>query len=46
MGATEAAAAQAPARPQLRDLRRTINGVLWILRTGAPWRNLPTYYGS
>lgn len=31
--------------PQPRDLRRTINGVLWILRTGAPWRDLPTCYG-
>jgi transposase len=32
--------------PQPRDLRRTINGILWILRTGAPWRDLPTCYGS
>jgi transposase len=32
--------------PQPRDLRRTINGVLWILRTGAPWRDLPACYGS
>src|SRR3712207_5388008 len=22
-----------------------INGILWILRTGAPWRDLPAHYG-
>ena len=27
------------------DHRRGINGILWILRTGAPWRDLPEYYG-
>lgn len=26
--------------------RQIINGILWILRTGAPWRDLPDYYGS
>lgn len=31
-------------RPQ-SDNRRLLNGVLWILRTGAPWRDLPEYYG-
>lgn len=25
--------------------RQIINGILWILRTGAPWRDLPTHYG-
>ena len=25
--------------------RRIINGILWILRTGAPWRDLPEHYG-
>lgn len=26
--------------------RRVIDGVLWRTRTGAPWRDLPTAYGS
>ena len=29
-----------------QDNRRFINGVLWILRTGSPWRDLPTAYGD
>ena len=28
------------------DNRRFINGVFWILRTGAPWRDLPEIYGN
>lgn len=28
-----------------RDHRRVINGMLWILMTGAPWRDLPAEYG-
>lgn len=28
------------------DNRRFINGVFWILRTGAPWRDLPPDYGG
>ena len=28
------------------DNRRFINGVMWILRTGAPWRDLPESYGG
>ena len=31
-------------RPQA-DNRKIFNGFLWILRTGAPWRDLPEYYG-
>jgi transposase len=27
-----------------RDPRDVLNGVLWILRTGAPWNDLPTRY--
>ena len=25
--------------------RRILNGILWMLRTGAPWRDLPERYG-
>ena len=32
-------------RPRAND-RRTINGVLWILRTGARWADLPRRYGA
>ena len=31
-------------RPQA-DNRKLLNGVLWIMHTGAPWRDLPEYYG-
>jgi transposase len=27
------------------DHRRIINGILWKLKTGAPWRDLPERYG-
>ena len=27
------------------DERRVLNGIFWVLRTGAPWRALPTTYG-
>jgi len=30
---------------QWQDHRRVINGILWKLRTGAPWRDLPSRYG-
>lgn len=26
------------------DARRVLNGVLWILRTGTPWKDLPSRY--
>ncbi len=29
-----------------RDHRTVLNGILWRLRTGAPWRDLPERYGS
>jgi transposase len=32
-------------RPNL-DHRQVINGILWIVRTGAPWRDLPERYGK
>ena len=28
-----------------KDHRTIINGILWVLRTGAPWRDLPEQYG-
>lgn len=31
-------------RPSV-DHRRILNGILWIIRTGAPWRDLPERYG-
>jgi transposase len=27
------------------DHRQILNGILWIHRTGAPWRDLPRRYG-
>jgi transposase len=30
---------------QRRDDRQIINGILWKLATGAPWRDLPERYG-
>jgi len=30
-----------PAKPN----RKMVNGIVWILRTGAPWRDLPKHYG-
>jgi transposase len=38
-----------PAKPRTgrpnKDHRTVLNGILWILRTGAPWRDLPERYG-
>ncbi len=28
-----------------KDHRTVLNGMVWILRTGAPWRDLPERYG-
>ena len=30
--------------PRVDDLR-VLNGIFWILRSGAPWRDLPERYG-
>lgn len=28
-----------------RDRRQVVDGILWILRTGSPWRDLPAEFG-
>ena len=28
------------------DDRRTLNGILWVLRSGARWKDLPRQYGA
>ena len=33
-------------RPAKYENRRIMNGILWIARTGAPWRELPDRYGK
>jgi transposase len=30
---------------QWADHRRTVNGILWKLSTGVPWRDVPERYG-
>ena len=32
-------------RPRADD-RRTLNGILWVLRTGARWADMPREYGA
>jgi transposase len=27
------------------DDRRVLNGIFWVLRSGAPWRDLPSAFG-
>ena len=34
-----------PGRPS-GDNRTALNGILWMARSGAPWRDLPERYGS
>jgi len=34
-----------PGRPSGNN-RTALNGILWIARSGAPWRDLPDRYGS
>ena len=30
---------------QWKEHREAVNGILWRIRTGAPWRDLPSRYG-
>ena len=30
--------------PRVND-RRVLNGIFWVLRSGAPWRDLPENFG-
>jgi putative transposase len=32
--------------PVIESKRRTVNGILRVLRTGAPWRDMPERYGN
>jgi transposase len=34
-----------PRRVPRVDDRRVLNGIFWVLRSGAPWRDLPERYG-
>jgi len=36
------------ARPggQWNDHRTTLNGMMWVLKSGSPWRDMPERYGS
>jgi transposase len=31
--------------PRRKDDRRVLNGIFWVVRAGAPWRDLPNRYG-
>lgn len=31
-------------KPRVDD-RRVLNGIMWVLRSGAPWRDVPERYG-
>src|SRR3982751_3148238 len=31
--------------PKPQNNRRVLNGIFWVLRAGAPWRDLPERYG-
>ena len=39
------APAKSKGRPQIEN-RVAFNGILWILKSGAPWRFLPSKYGN
>ena len=31
--------------PKPKENRKVLNGIFWVLRAGAPWRDLPERYG-
>jgi transposase len=33
-------------KPRTPDKRRAVNGILWVLRAGVPWRDMPERYGD
>ena len=33
-------------RPPAQDNRLTVEGILWVIRTGAPWRDMPAEFGK
>lgn len=35
-----------PRGRKAKDDRLMLNGVLWIMKTGSPWRDLPLEYGA
>jgi len=37
---------KAPTGQPAHDHRRILNGILWLHRTGAPWRDIPERYGK
>ena len=44
-GAAPAAREAPDGASEREDHRRILNGILWVLRTGAPWHDLPARYG-
>ena len=45
MGRHQADAAEQAARRARVNDRRVLNGIFWVLRSGAPWRDLPDSFG-
>src|SRR5580704_9203912 len=45
MGRHQADAAEQPRGVPRVDDRRVLNGIFWVLRSGAPWRDLPDHFG-
>ena len=45
MGRHQAVPTEQIARRWRVNDRRVLNGIFWVLRSGAPWRDLPLCYG-